>query len=120
MALVLDHAVFGNGYGMASPFFDATYYWLVDTLRQNRDGQNGRLYSWIGGLGAQLRSFEWFTPKPGTRRRLAGREFVVFNTHRRWCRVDVSWALVDMPKGLNEQNAEIAAFKKSLGSPFND
>jgi hypothetical protein len=120
MSLTLDHKIFGNGHGMASPFFDATYYWIVDTLRSERAGRNGRLYAWIGGFGAQLRSFEWLTPKPGTRRRLAGREMVVFNTSRKGLRVDVSWALVDMPKGIDEMNAHLREFKKVLGSPFHD
>jgi hypothetical protein len=80
--LWLDFLIFGNGRGMKSPYSDDVFYWL-----------SGRLYTWIGGFGAQLRSFEWFAPKAGSRRRLVGREFVVFGVSRRWLRVDVSWAV---------------------------
>ena len=114
-ALWLDHIIFGNGWGTSSPFFDKRYYWLVDTLRKDRHGRNGNLYRWIGGLGAQLGSFEWRTPRPGTRRKLAGKEFVVFNTSRRWLRVDVSWALTSLPHGLDEKNAAIRDLEKELG-----
>ncbi len=54
----LDHQIFGNVHGMKSPYWDNRFYWL-----------NGRLYTWIGGLGAQLQSQQWFHPKPGETRR---------------------------------------------------
>jgi len=115
MTLVLDHAIFGNGYGLASPYFDATYHWLVDTSIEERHGRNGRLYNFIGGLGAQLRSFEWFAPPAGTRRVLCGREFVVFQTSRRGLRVDVSWAMTGLPRDLDAANAQIRALGSALG-----
>lgn len=115
MILALDHLVFGNGYGLASPYFDATYHWLVDTSVGERNGRNGRLYNFIGGLGAQLRSFEWFAPPAGTRRVLGGREFRVFQVSRRGLRVDVSWAMTGLPAGLDAQNAEIREFGRRLG-----
>lgn len=79
----LDFKLFGNGYGLGSPRFDDVFYYL-----------NGKFYTWIGGFGAQLQSIEWFTPKPGTRRRLMGHNFVVFNSTRSFLRVRVSWAII--------------------------
>lgn len=81
----LARKVFGNGCGTGAPHFDTVAYWLVDT-KSKRDGRHGRFYTWIGGFGAQLNSFEWRCPKPGTRRRLAGLEFEVFNVSRGWVR----------------------------------
>ncbi|NEU14697.1 hypothetical protein G3T14_21700 [Methylobacterium sp. BTF04] len=114
MGLTLDHLIFGNGHGMKSPYFDNRLYWLVDTLRQERDGRNGRLYTYMGGFGAQLRSFEWTHPRPGERRELNGREYIAFSSTRSWLRVDAAWALVRMPPGLDEANAEIRAIKAEL------
>ncbi len=105
MTLALDHIIFGNGRGLKSPYFDSKFYWL-----------DGQLYHWIGGLGAQLGSFQWFMPKPGERRRLAGHEFVVFHASRRWCRIDVSWALVRLPDGINEAQGMIQDLKRDLDS----
>lgn len=118
MILALDHLLFGNGWGLASPLNDATYHWLVDTSAGNRDGRNGRLYSFTGGLGAQLRSIEWFAPPAGTRRILAGREFKVFQTSRRGLRVDVAWAMTPMPPGLDAMHAEIAKLRDLLEKPW--
>jgi hypothetical protein len=99
--LWLDFLIFGNGKGMKSPCCDDVFYWL-----------NGRLYTWIGGFGAQLRSFEWFAPKAGTRRRLAGRDFVVFSVSRSWIRVDVTWAVCqDNPITIEE----LRDLRRSLG-----
>lgn len=83
LAFRLDWWLFGNGRGMASPFWDDVFYWL-----------DGQFYRWGGGLGAQLYSIEWTMPKPGTRRKLFGHEFVVFHAHRKWLRVEVAWVLV--------------------------
>ncbi|AEI71065.1 hypothetical protein [EBPR siphovirus 2] len=91
--LWLDHLIFGNGYGLGSPYFDNKFYWLVDTNFDRRH-KYGRLYTLIGGHGAQLSSREWTHPKPGTRRRLLGREFQAFSSTRKGPRVDVSWAIV--------------------------
>ncbi len=90
--LWLDHLIFGNGYGLKSPYFDNKFYWLVDTSF-DRKHERGRLYTWIGGLGAQLSSREWTHPKPGECRKLLGREFKPFNSNRKGLRVDVSWAI---------------------------
>lgn len=115
MLLALDHAIFGNGFGKASPYHDARYFWLVDTYQQQRAGRNGQLYLWSGGFGAQLRSIQWTHPRPGERRRLAGREFVAFQSSRRWFRVEVSWALVGLPKDINEANAVLRELERDLG-----
>lgn len=117
MTLTLDRWIFGNGWGLKSPYFDDVYFWLVDTKGAARTARHGRRYTWIGGLGAQLRSFEWRAPKPGTRRMLAGKEFVVFNTSRRGLRVDVSWRLVDLPRPLDEANAAIRQLSALLHQP---
>lgn len=99
MIFWLDWKLFGNGYGMASPFCDDVFYWL-----------SGRFYRWAGGLGAQLHSIEWFAPKAGTRRKLFGHEFVVFQVRRKWIRVEVSWALA---RGVKEYS-EVKALEQQL------
>lgn len=103
--LELDHAIFGNGNGMKSPYHDNHFYWV-----------SGRLYTWIGGFGAQLKSYQWTHPKAGERRTLAGREFVIFSSSRRWCRVECAWALVDLPKDINEANAALRDLRGTLDS----
>lgn len=86
--LWLDMLIFGNGRGLAAPFWDQPFYWLADP-----DGENGTFYTYGGGFGAQLTSFQWRHPRPQERRRLAGMEFHPFNSDRRWGRVRVSWAV---------------------------
>lgn len=119
MILFLDHLIFGNGHGMASPFFDARYYWLVDTSKQERSSKNGakngELYQFSHGFGAQLTSRQWTHPKPGERRRLSGRDFVVFRSTRRWFRVEVIWSLVDLPKDIDAANAKLRQLALDLG-----
>jgi hypothetical protein len=115
MILALDHLIFGNGYGMASPFCDARYYWLVDTHHQKRSGRNGELYQYGAGFGAQLRSRQWTHPRAGERRRLAGREFVVFHSTRRWFRVEVAWSMVGLPRAIDEANAALRELERDLG-----
>jgi hypothetical protein len=95
----LDWWLFGNGRGMASPYWDDAFFWL-----------SGHMYQWIGGFGAQLSSIEWKTPKAGTRRKLLGRQFIVFNVERRLVRVRVSWALADPPRHYGQ----IAELRKEL------
>lgn len=112
--IALDWMIFGNGHGMKSPFWDDVFYWLHDQTRGGT-GEGGRFYSWIGGHGAQLASREWRMPPPGTRRRLAGREFVVFQASRRLLRVEVSWAMVRLPNDIDEANAAIRELKRDLG-----
>lgn len=90
--------IFGNGLGTAAPGFSTTFYWLVD---QHTD--RGQFYHWIGGFGAQINSFEWRKPTPGTRRRLVGVEFEPVQAHRRWFKWRISWRLVNMPKGREAQ-----------------
>jgi hypothetical protein len=107
----LDWKLFGNGYGVASPYFDDVFYWLNDTnAPRTKKGLHGNWYHWIGGFGAQLQSFEWFMPKPGTRRRILGKEFVVFSAERRWLRVRVTWRL---PRDIRDYS-EISALKDRL------
>jgi len=81
MSLILDHLIFGNGRGLGSPYFDNVFYWI-----------DGHIYTWVGGFGAQLQSFQWTRPPAGTRRRLLGVDFVIFRTERIWFRVQCSWA----------------------------
>jgi len=100
----LDFLIFGNGHGMAQPYFDGRFYWL-----------SGRFYKWIGGLGAQLSSCQWRHPRPGETRKLAGREYRPFSSRRSWLRVQVSWALVGLPKDLNEANALLRQIENELG-----
>lgn len=101
--LWLDHKIFGNGFGMKTPHCDGVFYCL-----------GGELYTFSAGFGAQLFSRQWFHPLAGERRKLAGREFVVFRSTRRWLRVEVAWALVDLPRGINEANEALRDFKSAL------
>ena len=105
MILKLDNLIFGNGCGIKSPHCDNVFYWL-----------SGDLYTFSHGLGAQLNSFQWTHPKPGERRTLAGREFVVFNSYRRWVRVNVSWAMTRMPSDIDGMNAAIRKLQADLQS----
>lgn len=89
----LTFKLFGNGSGIGAPFWDQEFYWLVDTHRKGRSAKNGRFYTWMSGLGAQLHSYEWFMPKPGTRRRLGGQDFFVFNASRHWFKVRIGWSI---------------------------
>lgn len=123
MIMWLDHQFFGNGHGLASPYFDARYYWLVDTSNGRKKGR-GELYIFSYGLGAQLTSFQWRHPLPGERRRLIGREFVVFDSTREFLRVRVSWALAGIGSDLDAKHAAIRALECDLNStlmePTND
>lgn len=105
MIIAIDHLIFGNGYGLKSPYSDNVYYWL-----------SGELYTFSHGLGAQLHSIQWTHPKACERRTLAGREFVVFQSKRKWLRVSVSWAMVRMPDNLDDANAKIGKLKADLQS----
>lgn len=113
--LWLDHIIFGNGYGMKSPYCDNRFYWLVDTTA-GRKGGPGALYTFIGGHGAQLASRQWTHPQPGETRTLMGRKFRAFNSTRRGPRVDVSWAMAGMPHAINDANAAIDRLKRDLDS----
>lgn len=104
MILWLDHKIFGDGRGLRSPYFDNIFYWL-----------SGDLYTYMAGLGAQLHSFQWKHPRAGERRKLCGREFVVFHSRRRWLRVEVAWAMVDLPRDLDAAHVEIRTLKRELG-----
>lgn len=104
MILWLDHMIFGNGFGLRSPHCDNRFYWL-----------SGELYTFMHGFGAQLHSIQWSHPKPGERRRLCNREFVVFQSSRSWFRVMVSWAMVDLPRDIDSANAAIRQLKSELG-----
>jgi hypothetical protein len=104
MILWLDHLIFGNGHGMASPLSDERFYWL-----------SGELYTFGHGLGAQLRSVQWRHPRPGERRLLCRREFVVFSSRRRWGRVEVYWALVGLPHDLDDAHAALRQLETRLG-----
>ena len=110
MPLWLDHALFGNGRGMKSPYWDNQFFWLVDHKRKRR----GQMYTWIGGFGAQLMSREWTMPRIGTERHLFGRTFRVFQAHRKWLRVEVSWSATHL-RGC--EYTDIAALKNELMEP---
>lgn len=102
--LPLDHLIFGNGQGFASPYFDNRFYWL-----------GGELYTFNNWLGAQLHSVQWTHPKPSERRRICGQTFRPFQSRRRWGRVYVSWQWCEMPGDLNEANAALMQFSKCIG-----
>jgi hypothetical protein len=114
MIMWLDHKIFGSGRGMRSPFYDDQFYWLADDLKPRGRG-NGELYTYMGGLGAQLHSVQWTTPKPGERRRLCNRDFVPFNVSRRWGRVMVAWAWTQLPDELDAAHAALRVLRDELG-----
>lgn len=119
MILWLDHKIFGNGYGLGSPYFDNKFYWL-----------SGELYTFMQGFGAQLHSIQWRHPLAGERRRLFGYDFEPLHSRRYFlwlwrdgafpiptpiCRVMVFWSRVDLPKNLNEANAELRHMEQQIG-----
>lgn len=104
MTFWLDLRIFGNGFGLGAPYFDQRFYWL-----------SGRLYTWIGGHGAQLQSFQWTHPRPGETRKLAGREYHPFQSSRRGLRVRVSWATT-LPRAIGAANAELRAIRERIGT----
>lgn len=106
MIIALDHLVFGNGHGLGAPCWDSVYYWL-----------DGEMYTFSGGHGAQLHSIQWTHPKPGERRKLVGRDFVAFNSLRRWGRVQVSWSMVNLSQDMDEANQELRRLRKDLHYP---
>ena len=110
----LTFKLFGGGYGLSQPYFDGRFYWLVDTHNKERAGKHGRFYHWIGGFGAQIDSYEWRIPNPGTTRRLVNRDFRVFSVSPQWPMVRVSWAMTGMGKSLDQDNAQIADLKEAL------
>lgn len=118
MSLWLDHKIFGNGFGLKSPYFDNKFYWL-----------SGQLYTWIGGFGAQLQSIEWFNPRPYERRELLGRQFRPFNGSRQrlWINRDgfvpiplpiskscISWSMTSFPSDIDKANEVLRELKKEL------
>ncbi|WP_421439934.1 hypothetical protein [Agrobacterium tumefaciens] len=105
--LWLDFWIFGGGHGLGVPTFPQTFTWY-----------DGTFYTWIGGFGAQLQSFEWRSPPAGTRRRIAGRDYVVFNVSRSWFRCRVAWALARFPTDINEANALLPTLKRELQEAY--
>lgn len=110
----LDWWIFGNGWGMKSPYCDDRFYWLVDTSKGREIGK-GAFYRATYGFGAQLQSIQWTHPKPGETRRLCGRNFRPFQSHRRWGRVEVSWAM-KLPAGIDEANGALRHLEIDLNS----
>lgn len=117
MIIWLDHLIFGNGFGLKSPYFDDQFYWL-----------KGELYTWSGWFGAQLQSFQWRHPKAGERRELLGREFRALHSERMFlwvwrryifgfplpiARVRVAWS-TSLPKPLDEANAALRQMQQEL------
>lgn len=117
MIVWLDHKIFGNGYGLRSPYFDDRFYWL-----------SGEFYTWSGGLGAQLQSFQWRHPRAGEERELCGHKFRPFYSERRFmwlwrshvfgfplpvARVRVSWC-THLPDKLDEANETLRQLRREL------
>lgn len=107
MIVWLDQKIFGNGFGLDSPYYDDRYLWL--------GGKRGTLYTFSPGFGAQLYSFQWTHPKPGEQRELGGYRFRVFSTSRRWGRVHVAWSYVFLPDDIDAANAALRKMKLELG-----
>lgn len=105
MIVWLDHRIFGNGRGLKSPHFDDVFYWL-----------SGDIYTWVGGLGAQLSSIQWRQPELREERILCGRKFVPFTSYRRWGRVMVSWACTELSPDLSIAAEQIKHLKRDLNA----
>lgn len=88
-------------------FSDATFHWL-----------SGRFYWFEHGFSAQLFSIEWRKPKPGTIRRLFGRDFILHQADRYYfLRTVVQWRVVDeiqAAKDLLALEAELRANMRPL------
>lgn len=111
----LDWWIFGNGWGMKSPYCDDRFYWLVDTTHGRENGK-GAFYRAGFGYGAQLSSIQWTHPKPGETRKLCGRIFRPFASRRQWGRVEVSWAMTGLPSDIMEARAAILHLQSDLNS----
>ena len=75
---------------------------------------NGKLYSWIGGLGAQLESTEWFRVSAGTERELLGETFRVFRTDREGMKYRTTWSLVNLPQNIDKAHEKLRWLKDQL------
>jgi len=117
MIFWLDHRIFGNGYGLKSPYFDDRFYWL-----------NGRVYTWIGGFGAQFQSIQWRHPRAGEERTILGRKFRPLHSERQWLwlwhdkifsiplpigRVRVSWSC-SLPGDVHKAGADLRELQSRL------
>ena len=122
MILWLDHKIFGNGHGLGSPYFDNRFYWL-----------SGQLYTFMSGFGAQLHSIQWSHPQAGEERKLFGYRFRPLHSNRKFLwlfrdrmfpiptpisRVMVAWGRVDLPKDIDQANAELRQMKSQVGDYF--
>lgn len=110
MIVWLDHLIYGSGHGLATPFWDGRFYWLVD-----QKTKRGELYTWSGWFGSQLQSFQWTHPNAGERRTLAGHDFKPFHSTRTWFRVRVAWALTRTPESVDECNKFLRELEPKLG-----
>lgn len=105
----LDFLIFGSGRGLSAPALDQSFYWLVDSHKGH-----GRIYTWIGGLGAQLTCFQWRHPRAGETRYLCGRNFTPFHSERCWGRVRCAWA-TNLPDDLDKAHAILRDMETKLG-----
>lgn len=105
--LPLDHLIFGNGRGFASPHHPQRFYCLA-----------GELYTFMHGHGAQLHSVQWTHPRPQERRLLGGYTFKPLSSTRRWGRVWVSWTWRDLPGTIDEANAALREMRDNLCNPL--
>lgn len=104
--LWLDHLIFGNGHGMATPYWRGSFYWL-----------DHELYWRTGAFGSQLASVQWSTPAPQERRTLLpGRTFQPYSASRRWGRCLVTWRAVDFPADLNQGHAYLQQLDHDLAN----
>lgn len=104
MIKFLDFLIFGNGGGIAAPYFNQVFYWL-------KDSNTGRstFYTWCGWFGTQLQSFQWTHPNAGERRFICGYEFHPFSSRRIFCRVQVAWKCDKL-----NTNKDIMEFKSKI------
>jgi len=105
----LDFMLFGNGHGMAVPWRDSAFYWLVDVRTKQ-----GAFYHWSGWFGAQLASYQWRRPKAGEERMLLGRYFVISHAERRWGRVACSWCLCRLSSETDEASRQLRELQNDL------
>ena len=99
---------FGSGFGLSIPYHTGKMYWIRNDKHKKKPGA---WYSWLGGFGAQLYSFEFFKPIAGTSRELFGHTFVIFSPpERRGFMYKITW---NEDKNFKDYS-EIEALKKEL------
>ena len=89
--------LYGNGYGLAMPFWDGTILWLVDTQVEERETKNGRFY-FSSLRNYCVESFELFRPEAQTVRILDNVKFKLVYTTRHGLFIKCCWECLEPEK----------------------